>query len=134
MANGSAGAFEFRGRAYHFDQAHGEWRPGDLVIEAEGKRCSLSLVGIPFPGASELPQLPGRVWEPDDNDLARYADALAEGGLEIKGRLYDICGCRIECLRYDPDRDVLTLSFRLDVRLDESGPVDEAVGVVHCEL
>jgi hypothetical protein len=39
MANGGAGAFEFRGRAYHFDQANGFWGPGDLVIEATGKRC-----------------------------------------------------------------------------------------------
>jgi hypothetical protein len=134
MASGGAGAFEFRGRAYHFDQAHGEWQPGDLVIEAEGKHCSLSLVGIPFPGATEPAQLPGRVWGPDDDELARYADTFAEGGLEVRGRHYAVLGGRIECRDYDAQRDVLTLSFRLDVMLDESGRGSEAVGVVHCEL
>jgi hypothetical protein len=134
MATGGAGGVEFRGRAYRFDQAHGTWWPGDLVIEAEGKRCWMSLVGIPFPGATEPAQLPGRVWEPDDDELALYADTFAEGGLEIKGRRYNISGCRVECLRYDPERDVLTLSFHLDVELDETGRQDEAVGVVYCEL
>jgi hypothetical protein len=66
--------------------------------------------------------------------LARYADTFAEGGLEVRGRHYALLGGRIECRKYDSERDVLTLSFRLDVMLDQTGRGDEAAGVVHCEL
>ena len=103
-------------------------------MEAKGKGCWLMLVAIPFRGAAEPAHLPGRIWEPDDDDMAVHADTFMDGGLEIKGRLYDIWGCRIECLRYTAERNVLTLSFRLNVEQAETGGEDEVVGVVYCEL
>jgi hypothetical protein len=135
MANSSAGGFEYRGRGYRFRQAHCDWQPGgELFIEAEGPHCALSLVGVPFPGVTDVADLPGRVWEPGDEELSRYADTFAEGGLEVRGRQLWIMGGRVECRRFDREHGVLTVLFRLDVRDDERGREDEADGVLYCQL
>ncbi|HJZ91383.1 MAG TPA: hypothetical protein VKE40_10960 [Gemmataceae bacterium] len=105
MADTVAGAFDYRGRGYRFSEARAYWEPGgDLTIEARGDRCALNLVGVPFPGVAEVSQLPGRVWEPNDEELARYADTFAEGGLEVRGRRLWIMSGRVECRRFDAER------------------------------
>src|SRR5205085_2371945 len=132
---GSVGGFEYRGRGYRFQQASCLWEPGgELFVEATGERCWLSLVGVPFPGARAVADLPGRAWEPDDEELSRYADTFAEGGLGVRGRQLWIMGGRIECRRYDAERGLLSLSFRLAVQDGEYGREDEADGVLSCEI
>src|SRR5262245_40306397 len=128
----SAGGFEYRGRTYRFREAHYDWEPGELFVEASGERCWLSLVGVPFPGVADVAELPGRVWEPDDEELCRYADTFAEGGLGVRRRQLWIMTGRIECRRYDAERDILVVSFHLHVRDDERGSEDEADGVLYC--
>ena len=70
MVENRAGGFEYRGRTYRFDDAGWRWSPGHLFVEAKGNRCGLSLVGVPFPGVTEVAGLPGRVWEPDEESFA----------------------------------------------------------------
>jgi hypothetical protein len=135
MAGGSAGGFEYGGRGYRFDEARCTWEPGgELFVEATGKRCGVSLVGVPFPGATGVAELPGRVWEPDEEELSRYADTFAEGGLEVRGRRLWIMGGRIECRRYDAQRNILVISFRLAVQDGEYGREDEADGILYCPV
>jgi hypothetical protein len=135
MAETSAGGFEYRGRGFRFQQANCYWEPGgELTIEATGDRCGLTLVGVPFPGANEVAELPGRVWEPDDEQLSLYADTFAEGGLEVRGKRLWIVSGSIKCGRFDAERDVLTVSFRLAVQDDVYGREDEADGVAYCEV
>ena len=135
MTAGVAGGFEYRGRSYRFQKASCRWEPGgELFLEATGERCGLSLVGVPFPGARAIADLPGRVWEPDDEELSRYADTFAEGGMEVRGRQLWIVGGRIECRRYDAERGILALSFRLAVQDGEYGREDEADGVLYCAI
>ncbi len=127
----SAGGFEYRGRTFRFREAHYIWEPGALSIEAAGEHCWLSLVAIPFPNVAEVAQLSGRVWEPDDDELFEHADTFAEGGLRIRKRSLWIMTGRIECRRYEAERDVLVVSFRLHVRDDERGREDEADGILY---
>ncbi len=130
----SAGGFEYRGRTYRFREAHYVWNPGELFIEATGERCGLRLVGVPFPDVMEVAELPGHVWEPDDEELSRHADTFAEGGLHIHGRELWIMDGRIECRRYDTERDILVVYFRLHVQDGEYGREDETDGIVYCEM
>ena len=133
MSNHVAGGFECRGRGFRFQEAHCDWEPGgELFIEASGERCALRLVGVPFPGAMELDELPGRFWEPNAAERAIYADTFAEGGLEVRGKPLWIMAGRIECRRYEADRGILVLSVRLDVQDGEYGREDEADGMVYC--
>jgi hypothetical protein len=127
----SAGGFEYRGRIFRFREARYTWEPGELFLEAAGERCWLSLAGVPFPGAKGVAELPGRVWEPDDDEIFDYADTFAEGGLRIRKRSLWIMNGRIECRRYDAERDILVVSFRLHVRDDERGREDEADGILY---
>jgi hypothetical protein len=132
MSHEQAGGFEYRGRGYRFRRACCIWEPGgELTVEAEGDGCWLRLVGVPFPGVPGLEELPGRAWEPDDEELSRHADTFAEGGLEVRGRHLWIMSGRIECLRFDADRGVLVLSFRLQVQEGESGREDETAGTLY---
>lgn len=127
---GQYGGFEYRGRAYLFDEASGSFEPGELFLEARGKRCELRLVGVPFPGILSAQELPGHVWEPGEAELALHADVFAEGGLRVKDRDLWIMGGRIECRRFDLDRSALVVKFRLQVQ-DESGErQNEADGTV----
>lgn len=128
----TAGGFEYRGRGYRFWQAHYTWQPNELFLEAEGERCWLSLVGVPFSGVTNVAELPGHSWEPDEEELARYADTFAEGGLHVHGRDLWIMAGRIECRRYDSERDILTVSFRLQVQDGEYGREDQADGILYC--
>lgn len=135
MSNDSAGGFEYRGRSYRFQQTSCTWEPGgELFVEASGDHCGLGFVGIPFPGAATVADLPGRVWEPDEEELSRYADTFAEGGLEVRGRQLWIMGGRIECRRFDAEREISVLSFRLDVQDGEYGREDKADGVLYCTV
>lgn len=134
MAEYKAGGFEYRGRTYHFDDARCRWMPGDLFVEAKGNRCGLSLVGVPFPGVTEVADLPGRVWDPDEEQLSLYADTFAEGGLAIRDKELWIMGGRVECRRYDPERGILTVNFCLEVQDGEYGGADEADGVAYCRV
>ena len=135
MSDASSGGFEYDGRGYRFRRSRADWRPGGfLTIEAKGDRCGLSLIGIPFPSAAAVSDLPGRIWDPDAGELSRYADTFAEGGLEVRGRRLWIMRGRIECRKFDPEREVLTVSFRLAVQDGEYGREDEADGVVYCEV
>src|SRR5262245_1868677 len=108
MTDESAGGFEYRGRGFRFQQACFTWQPGELFIEATGDRCGLRLVGVPFPGAADVAELPGRVWDPDDEQLSQYADTFAEGGLQVRNRDLWITHGRVECKRYDSKRGILT--------------------------
>jgi len=135
MADETAGGFEYRGRSFRFKQAECRWEPGgELFIDATGDRCGLSLVGVPFPGATELTELPGKVWEPDDEQLSQYADTFAEGGIEVRDKELWIMGGRIECRRFDPEQGVLTVSFRLAVQDGEYGRENEVDGVAYCRV
>jgi hypothetical protein len=60
-------------------------------------------------------------------ELARH---FQEAGDPVRNKDYWIMGGRIECLRYDAERDVLTVSFRLFVQDGE----DEADGVAYCQV
>jgi hypothetical protein len=134
MAEYRAGGFEYRGRTYRFREARCRWVPGDLFVEARGDRCGLSLVGVPFPGAAEVADLPGRAWEPDEEQRSLYADTFAEGGLWVRGKELWIVGGRVECRRYDVGRGILTVSFRLAVQDGEYGGEDEADGDAYCRI
>src|SRR4051794_38001849 len=126
MVEYKAGGFEYRGRTYRFDDARCRWIPNDLLVDAKGNRCGLRLVGVPFPGITEVADLPGRVWEPDEEQLSLYADTFAEGGLEVRDKDLWIMGGRVECRRYDAERRILTIYFRLAVQDGEYGGEDEA--------
>lgn len=133
MTEASVGGFEFNGRSYHFHSATCRIDPpGDLFVQAVGARCELRLAGVPFPGASTAADLPGRSWEPDDDELARHADVFAEGGLTVRGTDYWIHHGRVACKRFDPASCALTVSFRLTVTDGEYGEESEADGVIHC--
>src|SRR2546423_4744348 len=92
MCSGIAGGLEYRGRAYRVRQPSCTLKAGWLFVQAEGERCALGFVGVPFPGVSGVAELPGRVWEPGEEELARYADTFAEGGLEVRGRQLWVMG------------------------------------------
>ena len=135
MSEATAGGFEYRGRGYWFQNSACRLDAGgELHVEAEGNRCGLRLVGVPFPGAGSVADLPGRVWEPDEDELALHADVFAEGGLEVRGKDLWIMGGRIACTRFDAERDVLTLAFRLRVQDGEYGREDEADGMAYCQV
>jgi hypothetical protein len=135
MAEYRAGGFEWRERTYRFEEAHCSWMPGELDIEAKGNRCGLGLVGVPFPGITEVGDLPGHAWIPDDEELSNYADTFLEGGsLEVRGRQLEIRGVRIECRRYDAQRRILTVYFRLAVEDGDYGDEGEADGVAYCRI
>jgi hypothetical protein len=78
--------------------------------------------------------LPGRVWEPDEDELALHADVFAEGGLEVRGKQLWVVGGRVACTRFDPGPEVLTISFRLALQDGEYGREDEADGVAYCQV
>jgi hypothetical protein len=133
MVEDTAGGVEYRGRGYRFQSATCSLDAGGyLHVEAVGDRCGLRLVGVPFPGAGSVADLPSQAWEPDENELALHADVFAEGGLEIRGKDLWIVGGRVACTRFDPDRGVLGVSFRLAVQDGEYGREDEADGVAYC--
>ena len=91
MPETPVGGFEYGGRGFRFHTATCQLKPGGyLYVDAVGRGCGLSLVGVPFPDAASFGELPGRVWEPDEDGLARYADVFAEGGLEVRGSAYGL--------------------------------------------
>jgi hypothetical protein len=135
MSKEKAGGFEYRGRTLRFK--HSQCRldsDGYLFIDAEGDHCGLRLVGVPFPGAAGMDDLTGRVWEPDDDQLAIHADTFAEGGLEVRDKHLCIMGGRVECRRYDPEHGILTVYFRLEIQDDYDGRAEEADGVAYCRV
>src|SRR5262245_19895951 len=114
MAEFPCGGFEYRGRGFRFRAATCSLDPGGyLHVEATGDRCGLRLVGVPFPGAESVAELPGRTWEPNEDELALHADVFAEGGLEVRGKRLWIMGGRVACTRFDAAREALGVSFRL---------------------
>lgn len=135
MSEETSGGFEFRGRGFRFASATCSLVAGSyLYVEAEGDRCGLRLVGVPFPGAASVAELAGRAWEPNDEELSIHADVFAEGGLTVRDKDLWIMGGRIACTRYDAVRGVLAVSFRLNVQDGEYGQEDEADGVAYCRI
>jgi hypothetical protein len=135
MTEASTGGFECGGSGFRFHTASCRLvANGLLFLQAVGSRCGLRLVGVPFPGAVLCAELPGRSWEPDEDELAVHADVFAEGGLEVRGKHLWIMGGRVACTRFDPDSNILTVSFRLSVQDGEHGAADEADGVAHCQV
>ncbi|MCI0637807.1 MAG: hypothetical protein L0Y72_28790 [Gemmataceae bacterium] len=131
----SHGGFKYRGRQFEFTDAKCTWHlEGELTVDANGDGCGLTLVRIPFVGATELGELPGRVWDPDDDELMEYADVFAEGGLEVEERTVGIVGGRIECTRFDPEKCVLCVSFHLFLLQDNDDPEDEIDGLANCRV
>ncbi len=135
MAEATAGGFEYRGRGFRFRTATCSLHPdGCLDIEATGDRCWLALVAVPFPGTGSVADLPSRAWEPDDDELALHADVFAEGGFQVRDRELWVTGGRVACTRFDAEREILGVSFRLTVQDGESGREDEVDGVAYCRV
>jgi hypothetical protein len=135
MAEATAGGFEYRGRGFRFQVATCRLAPGGyLDVEATGRGCGLRLVGVPFPGAQSVSELPGRAWEPNDEELALHADVFAEGGLTVRDKDLWIMGGCVACARLDNERGLLAVSFRLFVQDGEYGREDEADGVAYCQV
>lgn len=135
MTNAPAGGFEYGGRGFRFYSATASLNSGGyLYIEAVGRRCGLRLVGVPFPGIESFAELPGRTWEPNEDELALHADVFAEGGLKVRDTDLWIMRGRVACTRFDAERGLLTVSFRLSVQDGEYGMEDEADGVAHCQV
>lgn len=135
MADSSSGGFEYRGHGFRFQTATCTLEAGGyLHMEAVGRGCGLRLVGVPLPGAAAVEDLPGRTWEPNEDELARHADVFAEGGLTVRDKDLWIMGGRIACTRFDSDRRLLGISFRLVVQDGEHGCEDEADGVAYCQV
>jgi hypothetical protein len=135
MPEASVGGFEYGGRGFRFHTATCKLNSGRcLHIEAVGRGCGLWLVGVPFPGAASFSDLPGRAWEPDEDELALQADVFAEGGLEVRGKRLWIMRGRVACTRFDAGRGVLAVSFRLYAQDGEYGSEDEADGVAYCQV
>ena len=135
MIEATAGGFEYGGRGFRFQSASCKLDTGGfLYIEAVGRGCGLRLVGVPFPGTASFAELPGRTWEPDGDELARHADVFAEGGLTVRDKDLWIMRGRIACTRFDAERGLLTVSFRLSVQDGEYGREDEADGMAYCQI
>jgi hypothetical protein len=135
MAEATAGGFEYRGRAYRFQTATSKLdSTGRLYLEAEGDRCGLRLVGVPFADVSKVADLPGKKWEPNADELSIHADVFAEGGLRVRDKDLWIMAGRISCTRYDAEQETLGVSFRLDVQDEAHGREDEAAGVAYCQV
>lgn len=135
MPDVALGGFELNGRGYRFQSVQYRLNDaGSLFIDAKGRQCGLRLIGVPFPGATTALDLVGRIWEPDDEALSWHADVFAEGGLEAQGRHLWIMRGRIKCVRYDADRKVLSVSFRLQIRDGDYGKETEADGMAHGTL
>jgi hypothetical protein len=134
MASDSLGYLEYDDRISRFQSARCRWSLGSLDIEARGKGCWLMLVAVPFAGATGLTDLPGRTWEPDDDEMARCADTFMEGGLEIRGQRFDVVGSKITCRGYRPEKSLITIAFSLVVEGDETGGGGEVEGTVCCEV
>jgi hypothetical protein len=135
MQEDSAGGFEYSGRGFRFRTATCQLKPGgDLYIQAIGRGCGLWLVGVPFPGTASVADLPGRAWDPDEDELALHADVFAEGGLEVRGNRLWIMRGRVICKRFDAEKGMLEVSFRLYAQDGEYGSEDEADGVAYCQV
>jgi hypothetical protein len=129
----SAGYLEVRDRIYRLDTAECAWQDGYLYLRSSGRQCGFGLVGAPFPGVGSLAELPGQRWEPAD--LSPSDDVFAEGGgLELRGRQFDIIGIRLICTRYNAEAGILSLELWCEVEDEETGRCGEVEGVLQCRV
>ena len=127
------GYLEFRDRIYRLDSAECAWHDGYLHVRSSGKRCGFGLVGAPFPGVGTLAGLPGQRWEP--SDFSPSDDIFAEGGgLELRGRLFEVQAIRLTCTRYSPEAGTLSLDVWCEVEDEESGESGEVEGSLRCRV
>jgi hypothetical protein len=128
-----AGYLEYRDRTCRLDTAECALCDGYLYVRASGKRCRFALVGAPFPGAGSLAELPGRRWEPEN--LSPSDDVFAEGGgLELRGRSFEVSAIRLSCARYAAEAGTLSLELWCEVEDAETGESGEVGGALRCRV
>lgn len=129
----SAGFLEFRDRNYRLESAECAWTDGYLYVRASGKQCRFELVGAPFPGVASLAELPGQRWEP--TDFSPGDDVFADGGgVELRGRRFDVLAIWVSCTWYWPETAALGLEIWCEVEEKETGESGAVEGIVACRV
>ena len=131
---GRAGTLEVGDRRLAIDRAVVWFSKGDLYIRCVGGSCSLFVVGAPFEDASEIADLPGRSWEPDDEQLSAEADVFAEGGLTIDDRYQVVHGVRISCGEFAEGEGIVHIEIELQVEDETWGGSHSVEGALQCRV
>jgi hypothetical protein len=130
----SPGYLDVSGKIYRFDSVTCHFSDGFLYVDADGARCRMHLVGVPFPEVKEISELAGRRWQPDYDDMSAHADVFAEGGIEIRGERFSPYEVRIECKSFNAEARVLKLEVEFRGEAEESGYSGTIDGWLACEV
>ena len=133
MSHGSPGYLSFDEKMYRFDDATWDLDGGELFLDASCSKCEISLVGIPFQGAKNPEDLPGKIWAPSEEDFSPGDDIFAEGGLTIRGERYEVMSIRVECRSYNRESGILKVAIRMTVENEDYGDSGEAEVFLACE-
>jgi hypothetical protein len=106
---------------------------GSLYIRASGAECEFFLVGVPL-DAQSYAQLPGAMWEPDEDQLAYDADVLAEGGLSLHDERIEVDRVKVECIRLDSARAFVDLEVEFSGELPSAFVRKDFAGIVRCQI
>lgn len=129
-ATGLSGYLALDDKTFRFDSARWSFDHGHLYLDAESRRCMLSLVGIPFKDVSKPEDLVGKVSAPGWDEISPGDDIFAEGGLSIRGECYDVTEIRVEVRTLNEDSRIMKVAIQMKVEGRDSGQS----GDVECQL
>ena len=132
MPQDHVGYLDLDGRIARFDVARCCFEEGQLDVEAEGSKCRLKLYGIPFPDATAIADLSGKVFGPDSETV--LDDPIAEGSIETRRMWLSYVSLTVKCRSYDAGSASITVAFEGKVLEVETGFRGTVEGMVRCRV
>jgi len=132
MGTGDVGYIEFQDRFYRFQSARCSYQSGRLYVEAAGDKCQLALPGLPFPDATAITDLPGKVYQSAAEHVV--STGTSEGHVKAGASMLSLRRLTVKCKAVDVAKSVLVLSLQARVEDCVNGGTGEIDGGVRCEI
>jgi len=128
MPRKNFGSLRIGTRTHRVSSATCQFRDRSVDLDVTGPGFTLQLVAVPLGlGPTEVAgDLVGRIWQPDENEMARYSDVFLEGGLDVDDERWHIRSATVACRGAAPEN--MTMTFGLEFLAEpETGGKEEKV-------
>ena len=132
MGTEHVGYVEFDDKIYRFNSARCSFKDDKLYVMAAGDKCELWLPGVPFPGASAIVNLPGKVY--DSNAEVVKSTGMSEGYIKAAMFYLSFNQIKVNCKRVDSLKSELALSFQAEAEDRINGGRGDVDCGVRCEV
>jgi hypothetical protein len=130
---GSPGYLALDDKTYRFDSATWSLQRGHLYLDAESRRCALSLVGVPFKDVSKPEELVGKRGLRSGTRFHRVTTSSPKAAWRFEVNGTNVTEIRVEVRAFNAETGVLKIAIQMKVEGEDSGYTGDVDCYLACE-